>query len=83
MLFKYHHQLNVAGAHLGVSLAVMTDPFALQVLSIKADKILSGTLPRTRRSCFVRFRFMARGQSLITIVSFCSFSLILSAVYTY
>jgi len=51
----------------------MTDPFALQVLSIKADKILSCTLPSTRRSCFVIFHFMARGQSPIMIVLFCSF----------
>ena len=43
----------------------------------------SHTLPCTRRSCFVIFRFMARGQSPITIVSFCSFELILSAGYTY
>jgi len=43
----------------------------------------SHILPRTRRSCFVIFRLMARGQSPITIVSFCSFELILFAVYTY
>jgi len=43
----------------------------------------SHTLPRTRRSCFVIFRFMARGQSPITIVSFCSFGSVSSAVYTY
>ena len=35
----------------------------------------SRTLPRTRRSCFIIFCFMARGQSPITIVSFCSFGL--------
>ena len=29
------------GVHLGVCLAIMTDHFALQVLSIKADKILN------------------------------------------
>jgi len=43
----------------------------------------SHTLPCTHRSCFVIFRFMAKGQSPITIVSFCSFGLISSAVYTY
>ena len=33
------------------------------------------SLPCTRRSCFVIFRFMAREQSSIMIVSFCSFGL--------
>jgi len=53
----------------------------LAVLALRLSE--SHTLPRTHRSCFVIFRFMAKGQSPITIVSFCSFGFISSAVYTY
>jgi len=54
-------------------------PLAVPALMLSEYHIL----PRTRRSCFVIFRFMVRGQSPTTIVSFCSFGLILFAVYTY
>jgi len=44
-------------------------PLAVPALMLSESR----TLPR--RSCFVIFRFMARGQSPVTIVSFCSFGL--------
>ena len=44
----------------------------------------AGTLPRTRRSCFVIFRFVARGHSVQSrSFRFAVSAWILSAVYTY
>jgi len=40
------------GAHLGDSLAVMTDRFAPQVLSIKVDKILNAVAAGLKYGCF-------------------------------
>jgi len=42
----------------------------------------SHRLPHTCRSCFIIFHFMARGQSPITIVSFCSFEQLIVQFWT-